>query len=158
MEKIILWSTKILKKCVGTEPTIINVIELKTEFQTLKTFIRKKEIIHHEKKSKDLSYVEFKAQRKSYDQLQKKKVLLNLQNHQAELLNQKAYQFNNLSVKFQSEKLCCLNIAKMIKLAASISPSTSEVEKSLSLMNLIFTKLTNLTHCMRIRNYLELLI
>ena len=61
MEKIILWSTKMLKKCVGTEPPIINVIELKTEFQTLKMFIRKKEIIHHEKKSKDLSYVEFKA-------------------------------------------------------------------------------------------------
>ena len=87
----------------------------------------------------------------------KQKVLLNLQNHQAEPLNQKTYQFNNISMKFESEKLCCLNNAKIIKLAALISPSTSEIEKSLSLMNLIFAKLTNLTHCMRIRNYLELL-
>ena len=69
----------------------------------------------------------------------------------------KKHQFNNISMKFESEKLCCLNIAKIIKLAALISPSTSEIEKSLSLMNLIFAKLTNLTHCMRIRNYLELL-
>ena len=75
----------------------------------------------------------------------KQKVLLNLQNHQAEPLNQKTYQFNNISMKFESEKLCCLNNAKIIKLAALISPSTSEIEKSLSLMNLIFAKWRNLT-------------
>ena len=54
----------------------------------------------------------------------KQKVLLNLQNHQAEPLNQKTYQFNNISMKFESEKLCCLNNAKIIKLAALISDFT----------------------------------
>ena len=54
----------------------------------------------------------------------KQKVLLNLQNHQAEPLNQKTYQFNNISTKFESEKLCCLNNAKIIKLAALISDFT----------------------------------
>lgn len=81
----------------------------------------------------------------SYKNKKKQKVLLNLQNHQAESLNQKTYQFNNISMKFESEKLCCLNNAKIIKLAALISPSTSEIEKSLSLMNLIFAKWRNLT-------------
>ena len=50
-----------LNKCVGTEPPIIDLVELKTEFQALNMFIRKKKIIHHEKKSKELSYEEFKA-------------------------------------------------------------------------------------------------
>lgn len=54
----------------------------------------------------------------------KQKVLLNLQNHQTEPLNQKTYQFNNISMKFESEKLCCLNNAKIIKLAALISDFT----------------------------------
>lgn len=54
----------------------------------------------------------------------KQKVLLNLQNHQTEPLNQKTYQFNNISMKFESEKLCCLNNAKIIQLAALISDFT----------------------------------
>ena len=54
----------------------------------------------------------------------KQKELLNLQNHQTEPLNQKTYQFNNISMKFESEKLCCLNNAKIIKLAALISDFT----------------------------------